>query len=137
MILWAWPAVTAGVLAAVLCSPSAMAGGSVSLREVLKSAKSAKLNEEVNAALKNSKTAKAGEEPVCSATRIGRHFGSLGGERIAPYTCEIDGRFLDIDAKVSLQDAEGRDLDVEAPDTPGKAAKVTQDEFTWRWRDAP
>lgn len=112
----------------------AAAGGSITLKDVLAAAKSANgLEEEVSKSLEESKTGEG--DVVCSATRLGRHFDQLGGERIAPYECDIGGRTLEVDAQVKMLDAEGRELEVSDPETPAKAAEVKEEGFTWRWRE--
>ena len=130
----AGPAVAIAAAALAISCP-AWAGGSIPLSEVLEVTKSSTaLTEEVSKSLASAKT--GSDEVVCSATRLGRHFESLGGARIAPYECEIGGRVLEVEAKVRMFDKEGTELKSGDPEAPAKAAKVTEEDFQWTWRPA-
>jgi hypothetical protein len=61
-------------------------------------AKSAQLKQEVTAALteKNKKP----EDILCFGMRFPGAWKNLGGTRVAPYTCDFDGKYLRIDATI-------------------------------------
>jgi hypothetical protein len=69
-------------------------------------AKSAQLRREVTAALarKNKKP----EDILCFGMRFPGPWKNLGGMRVAPYTCDFDGKYLRIDANVRVIGRGGR-----------------------------
>jgi hypothetical protein len=111
---------------------AALAGGSISLDEVMEQLKDEpKLIAELDTELK-SQGLKA-EDVICSGARFGNQWTNLGGARAIPYTCALGSRTIDIDGELHLLDAAGNELDMDGEDTPQKAADYKQLHLTWKW----
>lgn len=107
----------------------ALAGGSVSLEDVVRTVagQSPALMKEIHLALrKDGKTISA---IVCGGVRLGRHWKHLGGLRIPTFTCPIAGRNLIIEAETAFFDETGA-----ATDAPRLAAYSVSCSPKWRWQ---
>ena len=114
----------------------ACAGGSVSLSEVMElSSNTRGLHQELTRSLGAAQS--EADDVTCSATRIGRHLGALGGARVGPYECRIGNRIVTIRSKVELLDSEGRALQNDDPGVATRAVAARESEFEWEWRPAP
>jgi hypothetical protein len=70
---------------------------------------------------------------ICTAARHGNHWIYLGGNRAAPYECDIGNRTLRIEADRVYFDARGKSLgDVDKAD-PKRAKTFREDNFRWTW----
>lgn len=108
---------------------AALAGGSVSLEDVVRTVagQSPVLMKEIHQALrKDGKTISA---VVCDGVRLGRHWKHLGGLRIPTFTCPIAGRKLIIEAETTFFDETGA-----TTDAPGLAAYSVSYSPKWKWQ---
>ena len=89
-------------------------------------AKSAQLNHEVITAFaeKNKKP----EDILCFGMRFPGAWKNLGGTRVAPYTCDLDGKYLRIDATARVIGHGGRTFEA-INDTAMKRATVVSQTF--------
>jgi hypothetical protein len=94
---------------------------------------SAKLKGEVNAALAKSK--RAADSVVCGGNRFPREWRHLGAARAAPYACNFNGKWLVIDATVTVSGPNGRIYDTITPAAMHDADKLTETHPTWKWTD--
>ena len=94
-------------------------------------AKSAQLKREVTAALarKNKKP----EDILCFGMRFPGPWKNLGGMRVAPYTCDFDGKYLRIDATVRVIGRGGRTFETINDTAMKRATDVREDNLTWKW----
>jgi hypothetical protein len=94
-------------------------------------AKSAQLKREVTAALarKNKKP----EDILCFGMRFPGPWKNLGGMRVAPYTCDFDGKYLRIDATVRVIGRGGRTFETINDTAMKRAIDVREDNLTWKW----
>src|SRR6516165_12003838 len=94
-------------------------------------AKSAQLKQEVTAALteKNKKP----EDILCFGMRFPGAWKNLGGTRVAPYTCDFDGKYLRIDATVRVIGHGGRTFEVINDTAMKQATDVIEENLTWKW----
>ncbi len=116
----------------VLGIGTAQAGGSISLDEVMEQLKGdPKLITELNAELK-AQTLKA-EAVICTGARFGSNWTELGGARAIPYDCTIGQRTIHIEGELHLYDEAGKELGMDAEDTPQKAMTYKELHLTWKW----
>jgi hypothetical protein len=94
-------------------------------------AKSAQLKREVTAALaeKNKKP----EDILCFGMRFPGAWKNLGGTRVAPYTCNFDGKYLRIDATVRVIGRGGRTFEAINDTAMKQATDASETNLTWRW----
>src|SRR5262245_44474533 len=92
-------------------------------------AKSAQLKQEVTAALteKNKKP----EDILCFGMRFPGAWKNLGGTRVAPYTCDFDGKYLRIDATVRVIGHGGRTFETINDTAMKRATDVSEINLTW------
>lgn len=93
--------------------------------------KTPKLQSEIKAALADS--GKTADTLTCIGARFPGAWVNLGGERVAPYTCEFKGRWLKISATVHLTGRGGRIFATVSPAAMRLATAVSQTNVTWRW----
>jgi hypothetical protein len=94
-------------------------------------AKSTKLQSEVKSAL--AETKKNADNLMCDGMRFPGSWVNLGGERVAPYTCEFSGKWLLINTTVRVTDGKGRVLETVTPSAMKNATKVSETNPTWKW----
>ncbi len=94
-------------------------------------AKSAQLKQEVTAALaqKNKKP----EDILCFGMRFPGAWKNLGGTRVAPYTCDFDGKYLRIDATVRVIGRGDRTFSATNDTAMKWATDVREDNLVWKW----
>jgi hypothetical protein len=94
-------------------------------------AKSASLKKEVAASLaeKNKKA----EDIHCFGMRFPGAWKNLGGLRVAPYTCDFDGKYLRIDATVRVIGRGGRRFETIDDAAMKRATDVRETNLTWQW----
>jgi hypothetical protein len=106
--------------------------GSLTLSDIMPLIdKTPKLQSEVNAALADS--GKTADTLNCTGARFPGAWVNLGGERVAPYTCEFKGKWLKISATVKLTGRHGRDFATVSPTAMRSATSVRQTNVTWQW----
>ena len=111
---------------------AASAGGSIGLDEVMEQLKdNATLIDELNTELKAQNLKP--EDVICGGARFGNQWTHLGGARAIPFNCKIGSRTIDIDGDLHVYDAAGKDLDMDADDTPALATTYKQLNLTWQW----
>jgi hypothetical protein len=107
-------------------------GGSLPLSDLMPLiGKSAKLQREVDSALADAK--KKADDLMCEGVRFPGSWDNLGGERVAPYTCEFSGKWLQINTTVRVTDKNGRAFETVTPAAMKNATKVTETNPTWKW----
>jgi hypothetical protein len=94
-------------------------------------AKNPKLKQEVTEAL--AKIGKKSEDIICSGMRFPGSWRHLGGARVAPYTCDFQGKWLQIRADVRLTDKSGKVYDKITPAAMRNAEHVSETNLTWKW----
>ncbi len=94
-------------------------------------AKSNKLQQEVNQALAHAK--KKPEDVPCFGMRFPGPWKNLGGLRVAPYTCNFGGKYLRIDADVSVTGRNGRAFATISDVAMKRATDVSETNLTWTW----
>jgi len=73
------------------------------------------------------------ETITCIGARFGGNWTNLGGARAIPFNCQIGPRTIDINGDLKVYDAAGKELDMDADDTPAQAASYKQLNVTWQW----
>lgn len=107
-------------------------GGSLPLSDLMPLiGKSAQLQSEVRRALADAK--KKADDLICDGARFPGAWVNLGGERVAPYTCEFAGKWLRIDATVRITGRNGRVFETVTPAAMRNATKVSETNPTWKW----
>jgi hypothetical protein len=92
---------------------------------------SPRLEREVADAVKQAQADR--EDVVCIGARFPGVWTHLGGERAAPYSCEIGARLLLLRARVRIKDRKGRVLEGITAASMRRAARIEQDRLSWRW----
>lgn len=72
---------------------------------------------------------------VCRAHRFAGTWAKLGGVPFGPYECSIGKRTIFITATQSYYDDRGRQLSATDPGLSVNAARMSETNFKWRWRD--
>ncbi|MGC1778047.1 MAG: hypothetical protein WBB34_08865 [Xanthobacteraceae bacterium] len=109
-------------------------GGSLPLSDLANLiASDAKLKAEVDAAL--AKTGKKADAIICGGNRFPREWVAFGGRRVAPYECKFNGKWLVIDAKVTISGPHGKVYDKASREAMARATKVSETHLTWHWAD--
>jgi hypothetical protein len=107
-------------------------GGSLPLSDLTPLlGKSSKLQSEVKSAL--AETKKSSDELMCDGMRFPGSWENLGGERVAPYTCEFSGKWLQINTTVRVTGKKGRVFDTVSPAAMKNATNVSEANPTWKW----
>jgi len=73
------------------------------------------------------------DDVSCAARSLPASLGKLAGTAVAPYSCAIGRRTVEIAARQTFYDANGHKLG-SAPASMAKAVRVVQTNLTWRWR---
>ena len=94
-------------------------------------AKSAQLKQEVTGAL--AEKDKKPEDILCFGMRFPGPWKNLGGTRVAPYTCNFNGKYLRIDATVRVIGHGGRTFEVINDTAMKQATDVIEENLTWKW----
>ena len=126
-------AIVVAVVAAIVTP--AWAGGSLGLDEAIAEIFVADpaLVAEIEAAVK--RDGRAAEDIVCVAgNRLGSAWTMLGGVRVLPIDCAIDGRTLHVEGRVVFRDGRGRVLEGYGPKTRTAAESVEQTDLHWVWK---
>jgi hypothetical protein len=130
--------VLAIVSLAVACGvQSARAGGSVALSDLMQSSDTRQISSNFAATIQSALTTAnvPASEVFCSGSRLGRQWGSLGGQRIGPYQCNIGGRAVEITAVPTFFDKNGSPLRFNAPAVMKNAVTVKESDFRVNWKD--
>lgn len=116
----------------ILGITAAWAPGSISLDEVMDQlVDNPKLIDELTAELKTQNLKP--ETITCIGARFGGNWTNLGGAHAIPFNCQIGPRTIDINGDLKVYDAAGKELDMDADDTPAQAASYKQLNVTWQW----
>jgi hypothetical protein len=94
---------------------------------------SPKLRQEVHDAL--AAAHKTAEEQECEAPRFPGPWKNLHGEHVAPFTCNIGGRWLQINATVRVTGPKGEAYETQSDAAMKRASRVSQTNPTWTWTD--
>jgi hypothetical protein len=94
---------------------------------------SPKLKTEVQAALAAAK--KKPDEQLCEAPRFPGPWENLHGEHVAPFTCNIGGKWLQINATIRVTGPKGEVFETESAAAMKRASKISQTNPTWTWTD--
>jgi transposase len=106
--------------------------GSLTLSDIMPLIeKTPKLQSEVKSALADS--GKTADTLICIGARFPGAWVNLGGERVAPYTCEFKGKWLKINATVRLTGRRGRVFATVSPTAMRLATAVSLTNVTWEW----
>ena len=73
------------------------------------------------------------DDVSCAARSLPASLGKLAGTAVAPYSCTIGKRTVEITARQTFYDANGHKLGSAAA-SMAKAVRVAQANLTWRWR---
>jgi hypothetical protein len=76
---------------------------------------------------------KSADAVTCDGMRFPGSWVSLGGERVAPYTCDFGSKWLVIDATVRLTGKRGRVFETIDSAAMQNATKASETRLTWRW----
>jgi predicted methyltransferase len=107
-------------------------GGSLSLSDISSLVdQSAQLKSEVAAAL--AAAHKTADDIICGGNRFPREWVNLGGMRAAPYTCNFIGKWLSLNATVTVGGPKGEVYDTITPAAMKNADKVTETKPVWKW----
>ncbi len=93
--------------------------------------KTPKLQSEVASALRDAK--KTADNLMCDGMRFPGAWVNLGGERVAPYTCEFAGKWLQINAEVRVTGKNGRVFATVSRTAMQHATNVSETNVTWKW----
>ena len=94
---------------------------------------SAKLKKEVSDALAAAK--KKPDEQLCESPRFPGAWKNLPGEHVAPYVCNIGGKWLQVNATIKVTGPKGEAYETETPAALDRASKISQTNPTWTWTD--
>jgi hypothetical protein len=109
-------------------------GGSLGLDEMMPLIdKSPQLKREVAEAV--AKTKLKLDEVRCDGMRFPGPWRNLGGERTAPYVCNIGDKWLEVRATVRVTGRGGKSFETITPDAMKNATTVTETNPTWKWTD--
>ena len=76
---------------------------------------------------------KTPDTALCDGMRFPGSWTNLGGGRVAPYTCDFGGKWLQINATVRITGAKGRVFEAVNPTAMKGATKVNETNLTWKW----
>jgi hypothetical protein len=94
---------------------------------------SPKLKKEVSDALVAAKKKPA--EQLCESPRFPGSWKNLPGEHVAPYVCNIGGKWLQVNATVKVTGPRGATYETETPAALERANRISQTNPTWTWTD--
>jgi hypothetical protein len=94
-----------------------------------------RLKRQVNHALAQSK--KKVDEVECFGRRFPGQWEHLSGERVSPYTCDFDTKYLRIYATVRITDRGGRRYETITAEAKLNASNVLETNLTWKWTKEP
>jgi len=107
-------------------------GGSLPLSDISSLiGQSAQLKGEVAAAL--AAAHKTADDIICGGNRFPREWVTLGGMRAAPYTCNFIGKWLSLNATVTVSGPNGKAYDTNTQAAMKNADKVTETKPVWKW----
>ncbi|HLH90279.1 MAG TPA: hypothetical protein VKX28_17655 [Xanthobacteraceae bacterium] len=92
---------------------------------------SPKLRQEVEAALKAAN--RKADAELCESPRFPGPWHNLHGEHVAPFVCQIGGKWLKIDASVRVTGPKGEVFETETAQAMKRATKISQTNVTWAW----
>jgi len=92
---------------------------------------SAQLKTEVDAAL--AAAHKKADDIICGGNRFPREWVNLGGKRTAPYACNFIGKWLSLNATITVSGPHGKVYDTITRAAMKNASKVTETKPTWKW----
>lgn len=92
---------------------------------------SPQLKKEVGDALAAAK--KKPDEQLCEAPRFPGPWQRLHGEHVAPYVCNIGGRWLQINAMLKVTGSKREVYETETPAALKHASRITQTQPSWTW----
>lgn len=135
------PVAAVAALAAVILAASPGAafdasklgqGGSLPLSDISSLInQSAQLKSEVAAAL--AAAHKTADDIICGGNRFPSQWVNLGGMRAAPYTCNFIGKWLSLNAIVTVSGPHGKIYDTITPAAMKNADKLTETKPVWKW----
>jgi hypothetical protein len=107
-------------------------GGSLPLSDIMPLiGKYPQLKGEVTSAMAaGNKTA---DTALCDGMRFPGAWVNLGGQRVAPYTCDFGGKWLQINATVRITGPKGQVFETITPTAMKNASKVGETNLTWKW----
>ena len=94
---------------------------------------SPKLKKEVSDALAAAK--KKPDEQLCESPRFPGPWKNLHGEHVAPYVCNIGGKWLQVNATLKVTGPNGATYETETPTALERANRISQTNPTWTWTD--
>jgi hypothetical protein len=94
---------------------------------------SPKLKKEVQEALAAAK--KKPDEQLCESPRFPGPWENLHGVHVAPYTCNIGGKWLQVKATLRVTGPKGEVFETESPAAFKRASKISETQPTWTWTD--
>jgi hypothetical protein len=94
---------------------------------------SPRLKQEVGAALAAAR--KNPDEQLCESPRFPGPWRKLHGEHVAPYVCNIGGKWLQIDATLEVTGPKREVYQTETPAARAHASRITQTQPRWTWTD--
>jgi hypothetical protein len=94
---------------------------------------SPKLKKEVGDAL--AAASKKPDEQLCESPRFPGPWQKLHGEHVAPYVCNIGGKWLRIDATLEVTGPKREVYETETPAALEHASRITQTQPSWTWTD--
>jgi hypothetical protein len=127
-------ATAAGSLPALAFDMSKLGYGSLFVGDFMPLINSSpKLKKEVSDALGAAK--KKPEEQLCESPRFPGPWKNLHGEHVAPYVCNIGGKWLQVDATLEVTGPKGEAYATETPAALDRASRISQTNPTWTWTE--
>ncbi len=75
------------------------------------------------------------DEQLCESPRFPGPWQRLRGEHVAPYVCNIGGKWLRIDATLKVTGPKGEAYDTDSSVALKRASRISQTQPTWTWTD--
>jgi hypothetical protein len=127
-------AMTAAAAPAAAFDMSKLGYGSLFLGDLMPLINSSpQLKKEVGDALAAAK--KKPDEQLCESPRFPGPWQRLHGEHVAPYVCNIGGRWLQINATLKVTGPKREVYETETPAALKQASRITQTQPSWTWTD--
>jgi hypothetical protein len=95
--------------------------------------KAPQLRREVDAAL--AKADRKLDEVRCTGMRFPGSWVNLGGERVAPYVCNIGDRWIEIRTRVRVTGRKGKAIEKIDRQAMKQATEVSETDPAWTWSD--